>query len=132
MELTEYDLPRAEARPRRMGITGDGRIWYVDYAKGKLGAYSPTSGTFEEWDAPAGEASRPYGMAIDGDDRIWFVETGVEPNRFVGFDPAKREYFAVDAVPSGGGTIRHMHYHEPTNAIWFGADTNTIGRLALD
>ena len=132
MELTEYDLPREGARPRRMGITGDGRIWYVDYAEGKLGAYDPAAESFEEWDAPAGVESKPYGMAIDGDDRIWFVETGVQPNRFVGFDPSVGEFIAMDDVPSGGGTVRHMHYHEPTNSIWFGADTNTIGRLALD
>ncbi|MGB1050169.1 MAG: hypothetical protein ACPG3U_10865 [Rhodothermales bacterium] len=25
--LREYDLPREEARPRRMEITSDGRIW---------------------------------------------------------------------------------------------------------
>ena len=132
MELTEYVLPREGARPRRMGITSDGRIWYVDYSEGKLGAFSPGSGEFEEWDAPSGAASKPYGMAIDGEDRVWFVETGVQPNRFVGFDPGTGQFFASDDVPSGGGTVRHMHYHAPTNSIWFGADTNTIGRLALD
>ncbi len=132
MELTEYEIPRAEARPRRIGLTDDGRIWYVDYAGGMLGAYDPATQSFEEWAAPAGEDSRPYGMAVDGENRIWFVETGVQPNRFVGFDPASGSYFAASDVPSGGGTVRHMHYHEPTNTIWFGADTNTIGRAALD
>lgn len=132
MALTEIDLPREGARPRRMGITDDGRIWYVDYAEGMLGAYDPASGEFEEWAAPSGVESRPYGMAIDGDNRIWFVETGVEPNRFVGFDPSTGDYFAGSDVPSGGGTVRHMHYHAPTDTIWFGADTNTIGRAALD
>ena len=132
MQLIEYEIPRAEARPRRIGLTDDGRIWYVDYAGGMLGAYDPAAKSFEEWAAPAGEDSRPYGMAVDGEDRIWFVETGVQPNRFVGFDPASGSYFAASDVPSGGGTVRHMHYHEPTNTIWFGADTNTIGRAALD
>lgn len=132
MELSEYEIPREGARPRRVGITQDGRIWYVDYAEGKLGAYNPGSQSFQEWDAPAGADSKPYGMAVDGDNRIWFVETGVQPNRFVGFDPSIGEFIAIDDVPSGGGTVRHMHYHAPTNSIWFGADTNTIGRLSLD
>lgn len=132
MTLTEYELPRAEARPRRMGITSDGRVWYVDYAGGMLGAYDPAAGTFEEWAAPSGAASKPYGMAVDGEDRIWFVETGVEPNRFVGFDPETERFFAAGDVPSGGGTVRHMFYHAPTDTIWFGADTNTIGRAKLD
>ena len=132
MQLAEYEIPRAEARPRRLGLTDDGRVWYVDYAGGMLGAYDPAAQSFEEWAAPAGDDSRPYGMAVDRENRIWFVETGVQPNRFVGFDPARGSYFAASDVPSGGGTVRHMHYHEPTNTIWFGADTNTIGRAALD
>ncbi len=131
-ELTEITLPRAETRPRRIGLTEDGRVWYVDWREGYLGAYDPASGTFEEWVAPSAGQSMPYGMAVDGEDRIWFVETGMQPNRFVGFDPETEEFFAGADVPSGGGSVRHMHYHEGTNTIWFGADANTIGRVALD
>jgi virginiamycin B lyase len=132
MALTEHEIPRPGARPRRIGLTDDGRVWYVDHAEGVLGAFDPASATFEEWAAPAGAGARPYGMAVDGQDRIWFVETGVQPNRMIGFDPAAGEYFAAGDVPSGGGSVRHMQYHAPTNAIWFGADTDTIGRLELD
>jgi virginiamycin B lyase len=132
MELTEIDLPRDTARPRRLEITDDGRIWYGDYADGFLGAYDPANDTFEEWPLPSGAESRPYGTATDGEGNIWLVETGVQPNRFVGFDPDSERFFAIGEVPSGGRTLRHMHYHEATNSIWFGADTNTIGRLALD
>jgi virginiamycin B lyase len=81
---------------------------------------------------PSGAGARPYGMAVDGDERIWFVETGVQPNRFVGFDPASERFFAASDIPSGGGSVRHMHYHEPTDTIWFGADSGTIGRAKLD
>lgn len=132
MELTEIDIPREEARPRRIELTDDGRVWYVDWREGYLGAYDPATGDFSEWAAPSGSQSMPYGMASDAKGRLWFVETGVQPNRFVGFDPASEEYFAASDVPSGGGSVRHMHYHEPTNTIWFGADANTIGRVQLD
>jgi len=132
MALTEYEIPRTGARPRRIEISSDGRIWYVDHAEGKLGTFDPASKAFKEWDAPSGASSRPYGMAMDNRNRIWFVESGVQPNRFVGFDPATERFFAAGDVPSGGGTVRHMHYHAPTNTIWFGADTNTIGRVALN
>ena len=132
MALTEHALPREGARPRRLGITDDGRIWYVDYAEGMLGAFDPASGSFEEWAAPSGKASRPYSMAVDGDNRVWLVETGVQPNRFVGFDPASERFFAAADIASGGGTVRHMHYHAPSNTVWFGTDANTIGRAALD
>ena len=132
MELREVELPRADARPRRLEITEDGRIWYGDYAKGYLGVYDPATEEFEEWALPSGENSRPYGMASDSEGRIWLVETGVEPNLFVGFDPATETFFSSTPVPSGGGTIRHMHYHEPSGAVWFGTDTNYVGRAIVE
>jgi virginiamycin B lyase len=130
-ELTTYAVPRETARTRRLATTRDGYVWYVDYADGYLGRFAPATGEFREWPAPSGAASRPYAMAVDRHDRIWFVETGVDPNRFVGFDPATGEFFANVPVPSGGGAVRHMYYHAPAHEIWFGTDTNNIGRARL-
>lgn len=130
--LREIALDRADARTRRIAMTSDGRVWYVDYARGYLGAMDPETGAVVgEWVMPGGESSRPYAMAVDASDRIWFVETGANPNRFVGFDPASEEFFSNTAIPSGGGAVRHMVYHAPTNSIWFGTDAGTIGRATL-
>lgn len=128
--LTEIETPRANARTRRLAATESG-IWYVDWAGGYLGRFEPDTGSFDEWSLPGGEDSRPYAMAADSKGRIWLFETGVSPNRLLGFDPSSEEFFASGTVPSGGGTVRHMVYHEPTNTLWFGADTNTIGRARL-
>jgi virginiamycin B lyase len=125
--LTEHALPRAAARPRRLGFTTDGRLWYVDFAEGYLGAFTPGTGAVKEWRLPGGKDSRPYGMAVDSQDRIWAVETGSQPNTLVGFDPKKERFFSTTAVPSGGGAIRNMHYDRGSGRIWFGTDTNTIG-----
>ncbi len=132
MALREIELPRAEARPRRLEVTADGKVWYVDYAKGVLGRYDPEAKTFSEWAMPQGESARPYGMASDSEGRLWMVATGVSPNVFMGFDPATEAFFGLTEVPSGGGTIRHMHYHEPTGAVWFGTDTNFVGRAIVE
>ncbi|MFP4002790.1 MAG: lyase [Alphaproteobacteria bacterium] len=132
LELTEVDLPRTDARPRRLAVTADGRVWYVDYAKGRLGVYDPQAKQFEEWELPPGKRSRPYGMAMDSKGRLWMVATGVDPNLFIGFDPEKEAFFSSTAVPSGGGTVRHMHYHAPSGTVWFGADTNTVGRAVVE
>ncbi|MEQ8432823.1 MAG: lyase [Oceanicaulis sp.] len=132
MTLTEHEIPRAEARPRRIALTSDGRIWYVDYAGGYIGAFDPETETFEEWRAPSGANSAPYAMAADGQDRLWFVETGPQPNVFVGFDPSTETFFSSTPVPSEGGTVRHMQYYAPDGVIWFGADTNTIGRAVVE
>lgn len=129
-ELTEIELPREEARPRRLTIVDSG-IWYGDYAKGYLGHYDPASEAFREWRMPGGEESGAYAMASDDQGRIWFVETWQDPNRFVGFDPKTESFFATGEVPSGGGTVRHMVFDPETNSIWFGTDTNYLGRADL-
>jgi virginiamycin B lyase len=129
--VSEIDLPRDGARPRRLQATSDGRIWYVDYAEGMLGFLHPPTNLFKEYAVPGGNESRPYGMAVDADDILWFVETGSSPNQLVGFDPVTESFTEPLPVPSGGGTVRHMVYDPARDAIWFGADTNTIGKADL-
>lgn len=129
--IKEIDLPRADTRPRRLAVTEDGMVWYVDYAQGYLGRYNPATEEVKEWRAPAAADSRPYGMAADKDGRLWFVETGVQPNRFVGFDPETETFTTPVDIDSGGGTVRHMYYDAASNSIWFGSDANTLGRATL-
>ncbi len=131
MELREYVLPMEESRPRRLEVTSDGMVWYVDYSLGFLGRLDPTTGSVQNWAAPGGSSARAYGMAVDDRDRLWFVESGPDPNRFVGFDPATQEFFSVTEIESGGGTVRHMYFHQETRTVWFGTDANTIGRARL-
>ena len=70
-------------------------------------------------------------MTVDNQDRIWYVETGLQPNRFIGFDSKTEQFIAIDEVPSGGQTVRHMVFDETSNAIWFGTDAHTIGRAVV-
>ncbi len=100
----------------------DIREWDVPWSK---------SGPRDPFVEPSGGASQPYGMAIDRNDRLWLVETGVAPNRFVGFDTASEEFVSGTDIPSGGGRIRHMYYLGPTGEIWFGTDTNNVGRAKV-
>lgn len=71
-------------------------------------------------------------VTVDDQDRIWLVESGVDPNMFVGFDTRSNKFIGSTPIESGGGTVRHMVFHEPTNSIWFGTDTNYLGRAILD
>ncbi len=131
LALTEYEIPAAGARPRRLDITSDGRVWYADYNRGYLGLYDPHAQEFAEWQLPSGDAALPYGMAADDHDRVWVVETGVSPNLFVGFDTRSAEFISITPVPSGAGSIRHMHYRVGTGSVWFGTDKNTLGRARV-
>lgn len=132
LALTEHTLPDPATRPRRLEIASTGQIYYVDYARGYLGRFDPADGAVAEWALPSGANSRPYGTAMDSRDRIWLDESGVSPNLLVGFDPASEAFFSITPIPSGGGTLRHMHYHRPTGTVWFGADTGTIGRAVVE
>ncbi|HVE78767.1 MAG TPA: hypothetical protein VNA89_07890 [Gemmatimonadaceae bacterium] len=132
MKLREYKLPHERSRGRRIAITSDDRVWYVDYTRGFLARLDPASGQIKEYALPGGPQSLPYAMAVDDRDRLWFVETGKQPNRLVGFDPKTSEFFSTtDIAPSGGLTVRHMIFHAPTRALWFGTDANTIARASV-
>ncbi len=130
-KLEEISLPHSESLPRRLAITSDDQIWYVDYKRGSLGRFDPVTRSIKQWPMPAGTDARPYGMAVDDKDRLWFVETGIEPNRMVGFDSKAEKFISKTPIPSGGGTIRHMMFDPKQRAVWFGADTNTVGRILV-
>lgn len=129
--VTEIEIPRKGARPRRLEVTRDDSVWYVDYAEGYLGRFDPKSKTFEEWLAPGGAGAQPYGTALDAKARLWFVEFGVKPARFVGFDTATKQVVSLTDIPSIGG-VRHMHFEESSQTIWFGTDSGTIGRISVN
>jgi len=132
LEHDEIELPRDAARPRRLEVLADGRVWYVDYAKGMLGVYNPANKDFTEWQMPQGVGARPYGMAADASGNLWVAASGVHPNVLVGFNTTTETFFGATEIQSGGGTIRHMHYHEPSGTVWFGTDTNYVGRAIVE
>jgi len=129
--LIEYELPRDKARPRRLAITSDDNIWYVDYADGILGKFDPDKEMFTERQLPGGQDAGPYGMTVDDKDRLWLVETGETPNRLVGYDPRQQQFISVTEIESGAGAVRHMYFDPDKGAIWFGTDTNYLGRAIV-
>jgi virginiamycin B lyase len=127
-----YPLPNERTRPRRIAITPDDVVWYGDYTRGFLGRLDPRSGAVEEFALPSGLASLPYAMTVDDRGRVWLAETGVQPNRLVAFDPARRAFTETVPIPADGpNTIRHMVFDRATRQIWFGGDANMIGRVTV-
>ncbi len=130
-QVHEVVLPREDARPRRLDITDDGMLWYVDYSGGYLGRLEIDTGEIEEWPVPGGSDAAPYAMAVDDQGRPWFVETGLRPNRLIGFEPESGSFSQPVDIPSGGGTVRHMVFDPGSRSLWFGTDTNTLVRATL-
>lgn len=131
MKLQVIETPTEDSIIRRIGVTSDGRIWWTDAGMGHLGVYDPAEKSMRQWPTPGGEAAGLYAMTVDNQDRIWYVETGLQPNRFIGFDSQTEQFISIDEVPSGGISIRHMVFDEARNAIWFGTDANTIGKAVV-
>lgn len=127
-KLQEIVMPREEARPRRLDVV-DGKVWYVDYAEGYVGSYAPETKEFEEWRSPSGADAAPYGAIADSIGTFYYVETGPQPNRMIGINTATGNFIYEKEIPGSGGAVRHMFHDAESNAIWFGMDTNYIGRF---
>jgi virginiamycin B lyase len=106
MQITEYLLEKS-ARPRRLAIASDDRVYFTDYEGGNLGRLDPASGAVKMWPSPGGSKAAPYGIVITPDGMVWYSESGVTPNTLIRFNPKTGE-FARAQIPSGGGTVRNM------------------------
>jgi virginiamycin B lyase len=108
MTITEYPLPNADSRPRRIAIAADDTVYYTDYARGMLGRLNPQTRKVEEFPSPGGAESQPYAITVAPNGVVWYCETGNDTkNMLVRFDPATAAMRAWP-IPSGGGTVRHM------------------------
>ena len=70
---------------RRLAITPDDMVYYVNSGMGKLGRYNPKTDKINEWDNPSGEKSHLYGIEY-ADGAIWFNESATRPETLVRFD----------------------------------------------
>ena len=125
MEVREFPLPDPASRSRRLAITSDDMVWFVNSSLGRLGRLNPATGEVKEWRSPSGAKSHPYAIEVI-DDVIWYNESGQRPDALVRFDP-KTERFQSWAIPSGVGIIRHMRKTPDGNLAIHQTSTNRIG-----
>lgn len=129
MRIREYQLPDAGARPRRIAITPDDKIWYTDYVRGYIGRLDPDSGAVKEWASPSGPKSLPYGIAATKG-ALWYNESGAKPNTIVRFDP-KTEKFQSWAIPGGGDIVRNMDVNRDGNPVLANSLVNAVGLVEI-
>lgn len=129
--LEIIDLVDQQERPRRLEVSQNNHIFYLDHKLGYLGKYEPDTQHFQRWLIPEGIQAKLYGSAIDDNDRIWLALTGISPNKLKVFDSNSKGFIATAEIASGGGSIRYMIYHQATDSVWFGTDANTIGQAKL-
>lgn len=131
MTVTAIETPDPASRLRRIVTTSQDTVWYTDYELGSLGRYDPAAGQFREWPMPGGADSKPFAMTVDRDDRIWIVETGRLPNRLIGFDSRRETFLTETDIPSGADSIDHLYYDQGSGEVWFGSESNYVGRAVV-
>jgi virginiamycin B lyase len=130
MAVREYPLPDQKSTVRRVAITSDDMVWYVNAALGRLGRLNPKTGEIKEWPSPSGTDTQPYAITVVND-IIWYNESRRRPDALVRFDP-KTEKFQSWAIPSGVGTIRHMRpTADGNNLLIHQTSTNRIGLVTI-
>jgi virginiamycin B lyase len=130
MEIREFTLPR-NARPRRIAIDRQDRVYFTDYAGGHLGRLDLANGEVKMWDSPGGSGANPYGITITPDGKVWYSESGVQPNTLVRFDP-RTESFAQARIPSGGGTVRNMDTTKDGRVFLACSGVNKVGVVEMN
>jgi virginiamycin B lyase len=127
--MTEFTLPAAAARPRRLEVGADGMVWYTDYPRGYLGRLNPATREVREWRSPSGTGSAPYGITIAKDGRVWYNESTA--NQMIGFDP-QSEQFEIVRIPTAGSIVRNVASDAANQRIWLAlSGTQRIGKLDI-
>ena len=123
--ITEHVLPNAASRPRRLVVDTEGRVWYGDYARDRLGRFNPATKEFREWETTS-TTGLPYGITLGPDGRIWYNDDGA--SNMVAFDPVT-EMSETVAIPTRGSTVRNVAVDMPRRRIWLAL--SGTGRLGL-
>ena len=89
---------------RRVWSDSKGIIWVSEWNGGRVAAYNPEDGKWNEWRLP-GRNPRPYAVWVDENDKVWLSDFGA--NTLVKFDPLT-EKFESFKLPSGGAKVRQI------------------------
>jgi streptogramin lyase len=106
--ITEFPVTTADSSPSEVTAGADGKLWFTETSKDKLGRMA-TSGAVTEWPTPSG-GTAPQGVTLGSDGNVWYTEPG--KNKVVRMTPTQvATEFAVtggkpyDIVNGPGGNL---------------------------
>jgi streptogramin lyase len=82
--ISEFPVTTADSSPSEVTAGADGKLWFTETSKDKLGRMS-TGGTVTEWPTPSG-GTQPQGITLGSDGNVWYTEPG--KNKVVRMTPA--------------------------------------------
>ena len=127
-ELSEWQVPWEQSRPRDPMVAPDGRIWFVGQRTHYVAVFDLRTEQFRRYELP--NEAGPHNLIVAPDGIIWYA--GNRAAHIGRLDPATGN---IEQIPMPNGTPRDPHtlIFDRNHDIWFTAQGgNMIGFLDTD
>jgi virginiamycin B lyase len=118
-ELTEWEVPWPDSRPRDPMVAPDGRVWFCGQAGAYIAVFDPETQDFTQYDT---EGVRPHNLIVDDDGIVWYAGNAANPGaeaRHIGrLDPATGEITKY-MLPDERARDPHTLTFDSEGNIWF-------------
>ena len=128
IEITEWEVPWADTRPRDPFVAPDGGIWFVGQKGHYLARLDPESGDFDRIDLETGAG--PHNLIVAKDGTVWFAGNR---KAYIGkLDPETREITKYP-MPDPAARDPHTLIFTSDEDIWFTVQGgNFVGKLMTE
>lgn len=131
-EITLYETPTLDSRPRRGEVDSLDRVWYAGFGASVIGMFDPRTEEFQEWIPPTPQ-TKPYDTFLDRNGDLW---TGsMYTDRAVRLIPETGEFIEY-LLPELGVNIRRVFVDDSTTPVtlWIGSNhgSSLIALQALE
>jgi virginiamycin B lyase len=125
VEVTEWQVPWEDTRPRDPFVDQQGRVWFCGQ-KGEYLAYlEPDSGQFKKYELERGAG--PHNLIVDGDGSVWFA--GNRKGYIGKLDPTSGKIVRY-SIPNKEASDPHTLVFDSQGDIWFTVQHgNFVGKL---
>lgn len=127
-QVTEWEVPYPNTRPRDPWVDSSGRVWFCGQAGAYLAYLEPQTGSFTRYDLADGAG--PHNLIVDRSDRVWYAANTLP---YIGrLDPANNQ-LKTYRMPDKSVRDPHTLAFDQVGNIWFTAQWgNHIGRLNME
>jgi DNA-binding beta-propeller fold protein YncE len=124
-EITEYEVPTANAGPYGIAAGPDGNLWFTELNSNKISKLSPATGEITEYALPTDNVG-PYGIAAGPDGNLWFTESA--QNKIGHISPSTGE--TTEYLIPTTNVSPYAITAGPDGTLWFTQSTqNKIGKI---
>lgn len=126
VEISEWDVPWTESRPRDPYVDKNGIVWFVGQRSDYVASLNPLTGEFQRYDLA--EGAGPHNLIVDDDGMVWYA--GNRQAHIGRLDP-KTGAIKKYPMPEPGARDPHTLIFDGEGNIWFTVQGgNYIGRLS--